>query len=263
MFGKKRIFRALSGVVINANQRSDTYVSGSGSSSSYGGYGGGKSWVSSTVVVTSNIWIRTLSGQEHRLNFERDVPVREGNVIHAVDVLDMNGKEISNGEVLLYNSTTQKWFYTGGLNSKIRNVCPACAFWKIFLGFGITSIFLNAIVGHTTGVLILVWGLLAGIFLAIMYAAWLSGATKGGGALVQANQQLGEYFKLFYSELDEIAKKFVAPVQQNASGMIDQRPEVAAIAKGTAKAFCTSCGTGIAENTAFCGSCGTKLAAAV
>ena len=135
LFGKKRIFRALTGMVINANQRSDTYVSGSGSSSSYSGYGGGQTSISSSVVVTSDIWIRSLSGKEHRLRFGRDIPVREGNVVHAVEVLDTEGKQISNGDVLLYNSATEEWFYTGGLNNAVRDICPSCTFWKITLSF--------------------------------------------------------------------------------------------------------------------------------
>ena len=127
LFGKKRFFRALSGIVINANQRSDTYVSGSGSSSYVGGYGGGKTAINSTVVVKSDIWIKSLSGKEYRLRFNRDIPVRDGNVIHAVDVLDTEGNQISDGEVLLYNSTTNEWFYTGGLNAKVRNIHPVSA----------------------------------------------------------------------------------------------------------------------------------------
>lgn len=105
LFGKQRTFCALTGVVINANQRSDTYVSGSGSSSTYGGYGGGNTSIGSTVVVTSDIWIRGASGQEYRLRFNEDIPVREGNVIHAIYVSEANSNEaLGDKYVLIYNS---------------------------------------------------------------------------------------------------------------------------------------------------------------
>lgn len=157
MFGTERNFRALSGVVINATQRSDTYVSGSGSSATINGYGGGSTSIGSTVVVTSDMWIRGVSGQEHRLRFARDIPVREGNVIHVVDVINANVQKtqqyfdektkkfvsttstrdvpVSDGYVLLFNSTTREWFYTGGLNNTIRNVNLRRSFWKITGGF--------------------------------------------------------------------------------------------------------------------------------
>jgi hypothetical protein len=147
LFGNQRSFRALSGVVINASQRSDTYVSGSGSYSSVAGYGGGHTTVGSTVVVTSDIWIRGQSGQEYRLRFRRDIPAREGNVVHAIEVMDTdrmesyfdesigklstriakNDKPISSDYVLLYNSTTGEWFYNS-LNFAVVNRSPSIFF---------------------------------------------------------------------------------------------------------------------------------------
>lgn len=269
MFGKERSFRALSGVVINAAQRSDTYVRGSGSSSSFNGYGGGQTSIGSTVVVTSDIWIRGVSGKEYRLRFTTDIPVRDGNVIHAIDVVNANvevtegfydgklGKivsttsvrdvPVSDGYVLLYNSSTEEWFYTGGLNTTVRNVSPWGSFWKII---GVCSL-LGGVAGLING------HVFAGTFLGALGGGFISAFWIGhlvvGDALTSDHKKLGRIFEsTFSSELDEIAKQLMAP----ASVV----PTIKNSNQESTGRFCTQCGKSAEEGIRFCSSCGTQLA---
>lgn len=108
--GEAYTLKALSGVVLDSTQRSDTHVSGSGSSLSYNGSGGGNMHVSSTVVVTSNFWMRGKSGKEYHLQYSRDIPARAGNVIHIVSC---SGKEIPSRDIFIYNSATEELYFVG------------------------------------------------------------------------------------------------------------------------------------------------------
>lgn len=276
LFGKKQTFRALSGVVLKQQQRSDTYVSGSGSSSSVGGSGSGHTTIRTTVVITTDIWIRGLSGQEYRLDFEQDIPAREGNVIHAIDVLDSSDIKVSNGYVLLYNSTTGEWFHTGGLNATVRNISVAKNMRRIIsvvtlsgciVGFVWALVIFNTDfrpefsifpkVIFSLGFL----GFIVGFIVAAIYHSMVA------GNLPKARKELSDNFQeSFIAELDQVAKNFTETKSESKTVELPKviAPEsVLSEHQKLLPVFCTQCGTGIAENAAFCGSCGTKLAVAV
>ncbi len=98
---------AVSGVVLDAKQRSDTYVSGSGSSQSISGHGGGSAHITSRVVVTTNFWIRNASGQERNFQFGQNLPVREGNIVHVIYFKDE--------PFYFYNQTADEYFFLGNM----------------------------------------------------------------------------------------------------------------------------------------------------
>lgn len=95
----KYVFTAQSGTVISTEQRSDTYVSGSGSR-------GGHSHVSSSVEVTRDIWVKTADEKEQNWRYLTDIPVRESQKLYKI-YLQRNGKDF--GEVILFNATTEKY----------------------------------------------------------------------------------------------------------------------------------------------------------
>lgn len=207
LFGSQRAFRALSGVVINASQRSDTHVSGGGKSATYNGYGGGNVSISSYVSVTSDIWIRGASGKEYRLRFGRDIPVREGNVIHAVDVVDVHGPA-SNGYVLVYNSTTREWFYAEGLDAKATNITPKLT------KFIISAV--GLILGGIVGMLFSFKGFELGGFITGGFGGvsfgYLVGMMKVNSDYEVRRKKLGSVFdSTFSDELAAIAKQIAAP----------------------------------------------------
>lgn len=102
-FGKKYILRALSGVVMESSQRSDTYVSGGGTQ--------GNSYVNSTVSVTSQFWIVTQSGREVNLQLSGNLSARNGHVMHALDMVDaVTRKDVGENYIAAVNSSTETWW---------------------------------------------------------------------------------------------------------------------------------------------------------
>ena len=71
-------FSALSGEVIDTEQRSDSYTTGSSRTVVIDGTGGGGGHVSTTVVVSRDIWLRDATGHEHHVRVQADLPVRAG-----------------------------------------------------------------------------------------------------------------------------------------------------------------------------------------
>ncbi len=74
-------FSALSGEVIDTEQRSDSYTTGSSRTVVIDGTGGGGGHVSTTVVVSRDIWLRDAAGQEHHVRVQQDLPIRAGQRI--------------------------------------------------------------------------------------------------------------------------------------------------------------------------------------
>lgn len=276
LFGKKQIFRALSGTVISTNQRSDTYVSGSGNNGSVGGSGGGKMSISSTVVVTSDIWIRGLSGQEYRLRFKEDIPVCEGNIIHAIDIVKNFTERISTfnqeiqdfrfethlkeevvSRVLLYNNTTGEWFYIGELDCNVRNAHLT----KMSLLLIPVSTIVGGIIGSRYGRYsydnYATFGGIVGFLLGLLIVGGLYVNIKYGITSSSDWKKLGGYFRdNFMRDLDAVSQKFTLA---NTTEIPVSLGNGSANSEGH-KAFCTQCGNAIAKNAAFCGGCGEKLA---
>jgi len=136
LFGKTQTFCSLSGVVVKREQRSDTIVSGSGKSGSYGGYGGGSVSIGSSIRITTNLWIKCASGVEHHIQLDGDYPAIEGNVVHMIDMVESRPSsedyvfdeatrtskpasytyhKIDKSPVIFYNGTQKNMFFIGGL----------------------------------------------------------------------------------------------------------------------------------------------------
>ena len=77
-------FTALQGTVIDTDQRSDSYTSGSGRTIMVDGSGGGSSSLSTEVLVSRDIWVEDRSGREHHVRITADVPVRSGQDIAVI-----------------------------------------------------------------------------------------------------------------------------------------------------------------------------------
>lgn len=122
-FGKRYILRALSGVVMESSQRSDTYVSGGGT--------GGNSHVYSTVIVTSQFWIVTQSGREVNLQLRGNLTARNGHVMHALDMVDaVTRKDIGKTYWAAVNSSTGYWWKFDLKDNALEMLCER--FWARF-----------------------------------------------------------------------------------------------------------------------------------
>ena len=71
-------FSSLSGEVVGTEQRSDSYTTGSSRTVVIDGTGGGGGHVSTTVVVSRDIWLRDVAGDEHHVRVQADLPIRTG-----------------------------------------------------------------------------------------------------------------------------------------------------------------------------------------
>ena len=74
-------FSALSGEVVGTEQRSDSYTTGSSRTVVIDGTGGGGGHVSTSVVVSRDIWLRDAAGDEHHVRVQADLPIRTGQQI--------------------------------------------------------------------------------------------------------------------------------------------------------------------------------------
>jgi hypothetical protein len=211
LYGKKVILRVLTGVVMKIDQRSDSHVSGYGRNSSYNGYGGGNVQISTDVVVTTNIWIRGLSGQEYRLKYVQDISVREGNIIHDIEIHDLYGNRISNGSVMLYNSTTDDLFYTGGMNDSTRNICQNCTRWTIIFIVMSSLTLIGLIYGGVNLMIIFgIVGLVAGHIISGGYLGVINGSKSSSDKKI-----LKKHLQDFFTEFNQISKMFISHIQES------------------------------------------------
>jgi len=97
---------AYGGEVLDTDQRSDTYVHGSGSSMIYKGSGGGSTNISSSVVVNRDIWLKDIEGKEIHVRLNLDLPIRKGQIVYLFD-FDTGKKRWT---PLLYNYSTKEKF---------------------------------------------------------------------------------------------------------------------------------------------------------
>lgn len=95
---KEAEIKAVTGEVLSTEQRSDTHVSGGGSTYSLGTAVQGSTSIRSTVVVTRNIRLKTQDGRQHDLQLEADFPLAQGD---KLSVFIVNG-----GYYLVHNHTT-------------------------------------------------------------------------------------------------------------------------------------------------------------
>jgi hypothetical protein len=273
LFGKKRFFRALTGVVVKVDQRSDTHVYGSGSSGTYGGYGAGNVSIGSYVSVTTNFWIRSASGQEFNYQFGMNIPLLEGHVVHIVDIVDecsssywneklkkmeVVGEDdipVSDGPVFLYNNSTDLYYQVTdwrryGPFMKVINASD-----KIFptaAVLGLVGAIFGLLYDRQIGLGLGVIGSIFGGFVGYIWLGLMQSARK---------DKVTEYFRPFCIELNKVAERFsVSGINDHAKIIehvetIDAPPQ-SAIGKPS---FCTECGTAVATNASFCAGCGTKL----
>ena len=113
--GRSGEFRFFSGVVVSTDQRSDTFVSGSGRTVIYEGSGGGTNQVSTEVVVARDIWLRDSHGEEHHVRVVQDVPVRAGQQIGLIYFrgTDPRSKQVSDRLVSIFSIATNKSYAIG------------------------------------------------------------------------------------------------------------------------------------------------------
>ncbi len=123
--GRTHEFTALSGVVIETGQRSDTLV---GSSTS-----GSAVTISSRVAVTTKAWVRDANGKEHDLQINADVPLRAGQIVHAIYCGDAT-------PFCIFNSTTGKWYHVGGIASLAPGALSLLLRSLLFIGIGFVLI---------------------------------------------------------------------------------------------------------------------------
>ena len=111
--GAKLTFSCLDGVVLDTDQRSDSYTSGSGRSVVIDGSGGGTTSVNTTVVVSRDIWLKDSDGLEHHVRIMEDIPVRVGQEIafiycHGAATLPGKRKHEAGGLMSVYVVSTDK-----------------------------------------------------------------------------------------------------------------------------------------------------------
>ena len=238
--GKEIWLQIYSGIVIETDTRSDTYVSGSGKSSHFGGYGGGSTQISSTVVVTKELWIRTVSGKEYSFQID-DLAVRAG---HIVDFGVVNGNN-----AILKNRTTDTTWYLGKAIKHFLNkkrgvlhtlfwalVGGASFFSSIWLVLGIAVLFIDH---HEVLGTVICLSIVAAFTMYVI--AVISRAS-------QAKEALEREFLSLNPQMQEIANQ----LQSKPPTAITQ----------SESAFCSGCGKPAVPDVVFCGGCGTKLIAA-
>ncbi len=101
-------FYAVSGEVLDTEQRSDTYVSGQTTGATYKGTGGVTGHVTSKVVVQRDIWVKTDDGKEDHFRFEQDIPCRTGQRITVLWAVPNNQQ--GGPYIFLYNHNTQTFY---------------------------------------------------------------------------------------------------------------------------------------------------------
>lgn len=109
-------FRFFPGVVLSTDQRSDSFVSGSGRTFTYEGTGGGSSQVSTQVLVARDIWLRDAQGDEHHVRIQEDVPLRAGQHIALVYFRDTSPKPKLDKNLLvsIFSLSTNQSYSIGG-----------------------------------------------------------------------------------------------------------------------------------------------------
>lgn len=112
---RKGEFRFFPGVVLSTDQRSDSFVSGSGRTFTYEGTGAGSSQVSTKVVVARDIWLRDAQGDEHHVRIEEDVPLRAGQHVALIYFRDTSPKPKLDRNLLvsIYSLSTNQSYSIG------------------------------------------------------------------------------------------------------------------------------------------------------
>ena len=115
-------FSALTGEVIDTQQRSDSYTTGSSRTVVVDGYGGGGGHVSTNVVVSRDIWLRTASGDEHHVRVQADLPIRIGQRIAVISlrVAKPSNNRTYDGIVSVYAPATDTYWTVKKLDAIAR-----------------------------------------------------------------------------------------------------------------------------------------------
>ncbi len=128
-------FNGFKGVVLDTSANAYTKVEGSGSGVGYGGVGSMTSYVSSTTSHTRDVWLRLQDGTEVHRRYFADVPVRKGEALVEISVIE-KGEE--SPFALYFPSTKDTWFLNrSGFNYKSSGVevtlLKAFISWWIFV----------------------------------------------------------------------------------------------------------------------------------
>ena len=150
-------FRFFPGVVLSTDQRSDSFVSGSGGTFIYEGTGAGSSQVSTKVVVARDIWLRDAQGDEHHVRIMEDIPLRAGQHIALIYFRDTSPKPKLDKDVLvsIFSLSTNQSYSIGDAQAVTVLMDPKAhtgpnyniiAFWAISLvlsvaGIGLVGVF--------------------------------------------------------------------------------------------------------------------------
>ncbi|MGE5475532.1 MAG: hypothetical protein ACM3Q1_02670 [Bacteroidales bacterium] len=115
-------FRIVSGTVLGTDQRSDTRVWGSGSTTIIDGQGSGHTTIDSRVDVVRDLWLKDAQGQEHHYRFNTDIPFREGQDVHCVH---LNGRDLAEKKAFdvvysVYNASVDRYWTLCDVKSLIK-----------------------------------------------------------------------------------------------------------------------------------------------
>lgn len=115
-------FRIVSGTVLGTDQRSDTRVWGSGSTTIIDGQGSGHTTIDSRVDVVRDLWLKDAQGQEHHYRFNTDIPFREGQDVHCVHLSGRDLAEKKTFDVVysVYNASVDRYWTLCDTKSLIK-----------------------------------------------------------------------------------------------------------------------------------------------
>lgn len=103
---------SLSGDVIETEQRSDSYTTGSSRTVVIDGTGGGSGQVDTTVVVNRDVWLRDDAGHEHHVRVQAGLPIRIGQRIAFLSLeasRPVTGQKV-HGLVSVYTPSTDTYW---------------------------------------------------------------------------------------------------------------------------------------------------------
>ena len=140
-------FSALSGEVVGTEQRSDSYTTGSSRTVVIDGTGGGGGHVSTSVVVSRDIWLRDAAGDEHHVRVQADLPIRTGQriaILHLQATRPSTKRKIDS-LVSVYTPSTDTYWKVQELEDVAQTLSmpmwPQAAFFCLVALWGV-SLFL-------------------------------------------------------------------------------------------------------------------------
>ena len=140
-FGSEFQFRIVSGTVLGTDQRSDTRVWGSGSTTVINGQGSGHTTIASRVDVARDLWLKDAQGQEHHYRFNQDIPFREGQQVHCIH---LSGRDLEKKAIdvvySVYNASVDRYWTLCDTKALIK-MPPHVSFFLLVWGVICTPLF--------------------------------------------------------------------------------------------------------------------------